>query len=226
MFLLYAHDLRDLLEIGGSHQLLLEDGYREIVAALTSALESKGTGIRAHSERVQRYAVELARSLDRELADDRGVQSGFLLHDVGKIGIADEILRKPGALTEDERRSMQSHTLLGEELLSGVTFLQGEGIRVIRSHHERWDGAGYPDRLAAREIPVGARVFAVADALDAMTTDRPYRRAGSWEAAAGEIAEQAGRQFDPEVVDAFFGRESRLRAIHREVTAELRRFRA
>lgn len=177
--LLYARDLRHLLEIERGQRVLLENAYQETVAALASALESKDTGTRAHSQRVQRYAVELAATVDPDLASDPGTEYGFLLHDVGKIGIPDKILQKPGPLTDGERRLMQTHTGLGEQMLGGVAFLQGEGLRVVRHHHERWDGGGYPDGLVADEIPVGARVFAVADALDAMTSQRPYRSAQS-----------------------------------------------
>src|SRR5437588_746567 len=144
---------------------------------------------------------------------------GVLLHDVGKIGIPDGILLKPGPLSAAERRRMQTHTVLGEAMLSGVAFLKGEGLRIVRSHHERWDGRGYPDGLSADEIPLGARIFAVADSLDAMTSNRPYRRAMSWQAARTEILDQRKRQFDPEVVDAFVSAEAKLKIIRRELAA-------
>jgi response regulator RpfG family c-di-GMP phosphodiesterase len=210
---LYARDLRHLLEIERGQRVLLENAYRETVAALASALESKDTGTRAHSQRVQRYAVELARAAVCDLADDAGVQYGFLLHDVGKIGIPDRVLQKPGPLTDEERRLMKTHTILGEQMLGGVAFLEGEGLRVVRHHHERWDGTGYPDKLVGTEIPLGARVFAVADTLDAMTSDRPYRPAGSWRQAGAEILSEAGHQFDPAIVKAFEKAEPRLRAV-------------
>jgi ribonuclease P protein subunit RPR2 len=114
---------------------------------------------------------------------------------------------------------MQTHTILGEQMLGGVAFLQGEGLRVVRSHHERWDGAGYPDGTAGTDIPLGARIFAVADALDAMTSDRPYRSALPWAAAAREIVAESGKQFDPAVVKAFVARDRTLRAIRREFAA-------
>ena len=114
---------------------------------------------------------------------------------------------------------MQTHTVLGEAMLSGIAFLKGEGLKIVRSHHERWDGRGYPDGLARDEIPLGARIFAVADALDAMTSHRPYRRAMSWRAARDEVLGQRKRQFDPDVVDAFASVEGRLRSIRRELAA-------
>jgi response regulator RpfG family c-di-GMP phosphodiesterase len=217
--LLYARDLRHLLEIERGQRLLLQKAYQETVMALATALESKDTGTRAHSQRVQRYAIELTRELKPEIAGDQSTQYGFLLHDVGKIGIPDKILQKPRPLTEGERRLMRTHTVLGEQMLGGVAFLQGEGLRVVRHHHERWDGRGYPDGLMGSEIPVGARIFAVADALDAMTSNRPYRPARAWDEASDEIVSQARRQFDPDVVDAFLAREPQLRQIRRELTA-------
>src|SRR5205814_5287123 len=199
---------------------LLQESYLETVTALATALESKDIGTRTHSHRVQRYALELLAAVDPErLERDPGIEYGFLLHDLGKIGIPDGILQKPGPLTAEERKRMETHTIVGEQMLGGVAFLQGEGLQIVRSHHERWDGRGYPDRLADGDIPLGARVFAVADALDAMTSDRPYRRALRWELARDEIVAQAGKQFDPEVVDAFCEREDELKDVQRELTA-------
>jgi response regulator RpfG family c-di-GMP phosphodiesterase len=217
--LLYARDLRHLLEIERGQRHLLENAYHETVIALASALESKDTGTRAHSQRVQRYAVELTKAIDPALIDDQSTEYGFLLHDLGKIGVPDRILLKPGPLTDGERRRMQAHTVLGEQMLAGVAFLRGEGLRVVRSHHERWDSAGYPDGIGGNEIPLGARIFAVADALDAMTSDRPYRPAMSWAAAGREIVAQSSRQFDPDVVTAFVACERLLRATQRELSA-------
>jgi HD-GYP domain-containing protein (c-di-GMP phosphodiesterase class II) len=109
--------------------------------------------------------------------------------------------------------------VLGEAMLSGVAFLQGEGLKIVRSHHERWDGRGYPDELSGDDIPIGARIFSVADALDAMTSNRPYRRALSWNAARKEIFAESGKQFDPEIVDVFGEVEPDLREIRRELAA-------
>jgi response regulator RpfG family c-di-GMP phosphodiesterase len=218
--MLYARDLRHLLEVERAQRQALQSAYLETISALTSALESKDTGTRAHSQRVQGYAQELARTIDdRRVREDPSTPYGFLLHDIGKIGIPDGILLKPGPLSDAERRRMQTHTVLGEAMLSGVAFLQGESLAIVRSHHERWDGGGYPDGLAAEEIPLGARVFAVADALDAMTSHRPYRRALSWETAREEILAQTRQQFDPDVVDAFRDCEPALREIRRGLVA-------
>jgi response regulator RpfG family c-di-GMP phosphodiesterase len=219
--LLYARDLRHLLELERGQRRLLESAYRETVTALASALDSKDTGTREHSQRVHLYAVELARVVAPEAAEDESVEYGFVLHDMGKIGIPDNILQKPGPLTDAERRMMETHTVLGEQMLRGVTLLQGGGLEVVRSHHERWDGNGYPDGRVGTEIPMPARVFAVADALDAMTSNRPYRAALPWKTATDEILAQSGRQFDPDVVAAFRTREPALRQIQHEFSAGL-----
>jgi response regulator RpfG family c-di-GMP phosphodiesterase len=215
--LLYARDLRHLLEVERGQRRLLENAYHETVTALASALESKDHGTGEHSQRVHHYAVELAKVAAPEVVEDESVGYGFMLHDVGKIGIPDRILQKAGPLTSTERRLMETHTVLGEQLLRGVSFLRGSGLEVVRSHHERWDGRGYPDGCSGPEIPAAARIFAVADALDAMTSDRPYRRAMSWAAAGRELEQQSGRQFDPAVVDAFRSRERSLRRIRRQL---------
>jgi ribonuclease P protein subunit RPR2 len=214
--LLYARDLRHMLELERGQRRLLESAYHETVTALAGALETKDSGTGEHSQRVHLYAIELARVVAPEIAEDESVAYGFLLHDVGKIGIPDRVLQKAGPLSVPERRLMETHAELGEQLLRGVSFLQGQGLEVVRSHHERWDGLGYPDGLEGEEIPVAARVFAVADALDAMTSDRPYRTAMSWAAAGRELVAEAGKQFDPTVVEAFSSCERELRRIRRE----------
>jgi ribonuclease P protein subunit RPR2 len=126
----------------------------------------------------------------------------FLLHDIGKVAIADAILHKPGTLTPEERSVMETHPLIGAQIVSGIDFLR-DAAAVIRSHHERWDGEGYPDRLAGETIPAAARLFAVADVLDALTTDRPYRRASPIAEARRMILASAGTHFDPVAVEAF-----------------------
>jgi ribonuclease P protein subunit RPR2 len=216
---LYARDLRHLLELERGQRLVIQAAYRQTVTALATALESKDSGTGAHSQRVQRYALELAQLVAPNVLGDASVEYGFLLHDVGKIGIPDDVLQKPRPLSASERRLMETHTVLGEQMLSGVEFLRGEGLRIVRSHHERWDGRGYPDGLARDEIPLGARIFAVADALDAITSSRPYRRARTWQSAKGELLSSAGTQFDPDVVDAFRACEPALRQVRRELAA-------
>ena len=216
--LLYARDLQHMLEIERGQRTLLQQSYLATVTSLAGALESRDLRTGAHSQRVQRYALELLNLVDPgRIEREPGLQYGFLLHDIGKIAIPDQILQKPGPLTTGERRRMQTHTVVGEQMLGEVAVLAGEGLRVVRSHHERWDGAGYPDKLSGNEIPVGARVFAVADALDAMTSDRPYRRKIRWSAACDEIVSQSGSQFDPDVIDAFRERERALRNVRREL---------
>ena len=215
---LYAHDLRHLLEIERAQRLLLQQAYHETISALLEALEQKDVGTRDHGRRVTRYALCLARAIDENLADDTSTEYGCLFHDLGKIGIPDNILLKRGPLTKRERSLMEGHTLLGERMLTDVALLQGQGLQVVRSHHERWDGDGYPDRRGGEEIPLGARIFAVADTLDAVTTNRPYRRARSWTAAREIIVGESGRQFDPEVVDVFREREEELKGIRRELS--------
>jgi putative nucleotidyltransferase with HDIG domain len=219
--LLYARDLRHLVELERGQRALLESAYAQTVSALTSALEWKDTGTGAHARRVQRYASELAHAIDPVLADQPSLQYGFLLHDIGKIAIPDEVLGKPGPLTDEERRLMQTHTVLGAQMLGGVAFLEHDAVEVVRSHHERWEGSGYPDRLSGEQIPLAARIFAVADTLDAITSHRPYREAQTWRVARRTIVAEAGKQFDPDVVDAFRDREFALHEIRRELLSSM-----
>ena len=216
--LIYARDLSRVVEVERGQRRLLQHAYRQTVTALADALEAKDRATGQHGRRVQRYGLELAAAYDESLVADPSLEYGFLLHDVGKIGIPETILRKPGPLEDTERRLMQRHPMLGVEILDGIPLLEGAGLEVVRSHHERWDGKGYPDGLAGEEIPVAARIFALADALDAITTDRPYRKRLSWETAIDEILGNSNSQFDPGVVAAFALRESRLRQIAAELT--------
>ena len=214
-----ASDLNRLIEIGRRQHQLLNEAYAQTVAVLAAALEWRDFGTSRHSRRVTAYATRLTLEVAPRLLDDPSLEWGFLLHDVGKIGIPDGILLKPGRLTPLERRRMQEHAELGERLLAHVPLLNQEGARVIRSHHERWDGNGYPDRLAAEAIPLGARIFAVVDSLDAMTDHRPYRAPVSWEVAVEEILRGRGGQFDPDVVDGFEACEPDLYRLHVEEVA-------
>jgi ribonuclease P protein subunit RPR2 len=172
------------------------------VRALSNAVEARDAYTGKHAERVTAYALEIARALGIELTDNAEIEFGFLLHDIGKVAIPDAILFKPDALTEEEQALMRQHPLIGAHIVRGIDFL-GAAADVVRHHHERWDGQGYPDGLSGEQIPLAARVFAVADVLDALTTKRPYRRASSLGVAREIITEQAGAQFDPRVVDAF-----------------------
>jgi response regulator RpfG family c-di-GMP phosphodiesterase len=217
--MLYAQDFRRLLELERGQRALLQNAYRETVVALARAIESKDGATGAHSERVRLYARELVKGLDESLLDEPSLEYGFILHDIGKIGIPDRVLAKRSGLTEAERRLIETHTILGEQMVGEAALLRGPGAAVVRSHHERWDGRGYPDRLGGEEIPIGARIFSLADTLDAMTSDRPYRRGRPWEDAAAEIVGEAGAQFDPHVVEAFREREELLRGIYRQFNA-------
>ena len=171
-----AVDLNRLIEIGRRQHQLLNEAYTQTVAVLASALESRDFGTSRHSRRVTSYATRLTLEVSPGLLDDPSLEWGFLLHDVGKIGIPDEILLKPGRLTAPERRRMQEHAELGERLLAHIPLLNQEGARVIRSHHERWDGTGYPDRLSDESIPLGARIFAVVEPVSTDELAAPAAR--------------------------------------------------
>ncbi len=201
--LAYARDLSHVIQEERAQRRLVQHAYRQTVTAFTDALEARNEATGHHAVRVHRYALELTEAVQPRLLDDPSLEYGFLLHDFGKIGIPDSILDKPGPLDADELGVMQRHPLIGAELLAGVPLLAGEGLEIVRCHHERWDGSGYPFGLAKAEIPLGARLFAVADALDAMTSERPYRRPLTWEHAVSEILTATGSQFDPQVVRAF-----------------------
>jgi putative nucleotidyltransferase with HDIG domain len=198
----YAADLRETFKRERERRHELRRSYMATVRALCNAVEARDAYTGKHAERVAAYGMEIARVLDAPFADDPEVEFGFLLHDVGKVAVPDAILWKPGPLTPDERTVMERHPLVGWEILREIDFL-GEAKLVVRHHHERWDGNGYPDRLAGDMIPLAARVFAVADVLDALTTLRPYRAPSELAEARAMIEESAGTQFDPEVVAAF-----------------------
>ncbi len=180
----------------------LRRSYEATVRALADAVEARDAYTARHAERVAAYGIEIARACGLEVDTTSQLEFGFLLHDIGKVAISDAILHKPGQLTEVERDEMRRHPVIGEEIVAGIDFLGG-AREVVRSHHERWDGEGYPDRLSGEQIPLAARVFAVADTFDAVTSDRPYRAASSFRAARSVIAAAAGTQFDPTVARAF-----------------------
>jgi PAS domain S-box-containing protein len=180
-----------------------DGSYDLTVETLAAALELRDDETGRHTRRVADLAMALTRVLEPTLADDPELRYGFLLHDIGKIGIPDAILLKKGPLTVREMRTLEMHTTLGEHLLGRFPFLSEVAHDVVAYHHERWDGSGYPWGLTADEIPIAARIFAVVDAYDAMTCDRPYREAMSAMQAIAEIELCAGTQFDPDVVAAF-----------------------
>jgi len=180
----------------------LQDTYRATLETLGAALDSRDVGTEAHSRRVHGYALATARThglAEEELVD---LAHGVLLHDIGKIGIPDSILLKPGSLTREEWAIMRRHPEIGKRLIENIPFLKG-AVPIVYCHHERWDGTGYPQGLKGEAIPLGARIFTVVDAFDAMTFDRPYSKAISFEAAKAEIQRCAGSHFDPVVVASF-----------------------
>jgi ribonuclease P protein subunit RPR2 len=198
----YAADLREVFKRERASAQELRSSYIATVRALSNAVEARDAYTGKHAERVAAYGVELARATGLDVGGNPQIEFGFLLHDVGKVAVPDAILFKTDRLTEEEFALIARHPVIGAEILRDVTFL-GEAKLVVRHHHERWDGAGYPDGLVGDDIPLAARAFAVADTLDALTTDRPYRQATGWTEARRVIRAQAGRQFDPAVVEAF-----------------------
>src|SRR3984893_3760006 len=180
----------------------LEQAYRTTLQALTAALETRDAETHGHSERVVTFSLRLGREYGLNAPNMKALEFGSLLHDIGKIGVPDAILRKPAKLTEEEWERMREHPLHGQQILRGIEFLK-RASRVVAQHHEKWDGSGYPLGLCAEDIDICARIFAVADAIDAITSDRVYRRGQPYEAAAAELDLWAGRQFDAEVVAAF-----------------------
>lgn len=180
----------------------LENAYRSTLRALTAALETRDAETHGHSERVVTFSLRLGREYGLNSSEMKALEFGSLLHDIGKIGVPDAILRKPAKLTDEEWIRMREHPLHGQQILRGIKFLEG-AARVVAQHHEKWDGSGYPLGLKADEIDICARIFSVADAFDAITSDRVYRKGRPYEAAALELEEWVGRQFDPKVVEAF-----------------------
>jgi ribonuclease P protein subunit RPR2 len=196
----YAADLREIFKQERNRAQELQRSYRATVLALANAVEARDAYTGKHAERVAAYGLRLAQAAGAQV--DAQVEFGFLLHDVGKVAVPDAILFKPGPLTAQERALMVKHPEIGSEILRHIDFLDDAKV-VVRHHHERWDGEGYPDGLSGETIPVQARVFAVADTLDALTTDRPYRPAASWAEARQIIRAHAGTQFDPAIVAAY-----------------------
>jgi HD-GYP domain-containing protein (c-di-GMP phosphodiesterase class II) len=197
----YAADLRATSRRERQRARELSESYMATVRALAGAVEARDAYTAHHGDRVTAYGIELAAASGLEIADESELECAFLLHDIGKVAIPDGILFKAGTLDADEREVMQRHPVIGEEIISEIAFLE-PALPLVRHHHERWDGGGYPDGLAGLEIPLVARVFALADALDALTSDRPYRAAVAIAQARVEIESSDG-QFDPAVLEAF-----------------------
>ncbi len=182
--------------------LKLSLAYEATIEGWSKALELRDKETEGHTLRVTELTLKLANRLGVDPALLPHIRRGSILHDIGKLAIPDAILLKPGPLSEEERALMQQHPRIAYEMLSPIEYL-APALNIPYCHHERWDGSGYPRRLKGEEIPLEARIFAVADVWDALTSDRPYRRAWSRAEALAYLRQQAGRQFEPRVVQAF-----------------------
>jgi putative nucleotidyltransferase with HDIG domain len=202
----------------------LEHSYDITLEALGDALDLKDSETEGHSKRVTAYTIALARAMGIRPAEIKVIARGAFLHDIGKMAIPDEILRKPGKLTPEEQEIMREHCSLGYHILRKIPFLN-EPAEIVFAHQEHFDGTGYPNQLQGAEIPIGARIFAIADTLDAITSDRPYRRARSFDTAREEILRCSGTQFDPAVVEVFLKVPNDLwNELRSEITGEQKRF--
>jgi len=204
----YQKNLEQMVEQRTSelHKALtaLETTYSETLQALVASLDAREHETTNHSLRVKEYTCFLARHVGIPENDLLQISCGALLHDIGKIGIPDAILLKPGLLDPTEWKIMRKHPVIGYQILDGVTFLD-QARELVLTHQEQYAGAGYPNHLRSDEIPIGARIFAICDTLDAITSHRPYRQARSFEQAYAEILNMRGEQFDPDIVDVFAG---------------------
>jgi putative nucleotidyltransferase with HDIG domain len=200
---LIEETFRALLVSLEESQRARERSYVEAVGAVVTAADARDHETTGHSFRVALYALTLARSLRQPADQLKAIEWGALLHDVGKMTVPDSVLRKPGPLTGNEWHIMKQHPTWGFDILAEVSFLQPAALEIVYSHHERWDGHGYPRGLAGEQIPLAARIFAVVDTYDAITSERPYRRARGHAAAIAELQRVAGQQLDPAMVEAF-----------------------
>lgn len=180
----------------------IENSYRMTLKALVQALETRDFETHGHSERVVTFSLRLGHEIGLDKDAMRDLELGALLHDIGKIGVPDAVLRKPAKLNEEEWAKMRLHPQHGQMILRNIPFLEGAG-RIVAQHHEQWDGSGYPQGLRGEAIDIGARIFAVVDAFDAMVSDRVYRKGRSYDAALEELERCSGQQFDPVIVEAF-----------------------
>jgi putative nucleotidyltransferase with HDIG domain len=202
----------------------LERSYDITLEALGDALDLKDAETEGHSKRVTAFTIAIARAMEVPKEQITVIARGAFLHDIGKMAIPDAILRKPGALTPDEITIMREHCYRGYQLLKRITFL-AEASEIVYSHQERYDGTGYPRGLKGEEIPIGSRIFSVADTLDAITSDRPYRAAQTVGAAREEIKRWSGRQFDPNVVKVFLSMPENIWTdLRKEIDAQIYRF--
>lgn len=196
-------ELEELAKTYNSMTNHIIDSYRSMVKTLAAAVEMRDPYTAGHVERVSRYAKAIAEEMDIEPRLIHQIEMGAILHEIGKIGIPDGILLKPGSLDDGEGKEMRSHPLKGKEIISSSSDFSSSVQAAILYHHEHFDGKGYPFGLKGEEIPIGDRIISVADAFDAMVTDRPYRKGMSWDMAVSELKKKAGNQFDPNAVDAF-----------------------
>lgn len=180
----------------------VEETYDATLEALGAAVDLRDSQTEGHSARVTRYSLVIAQAMGCSPNELREIARGAYLHDIGKMSVPDGILLKKGKLTPDEQQIMESHVIIGYQMVKRIPFL-AQAAQIVLTHQERYDGLGYPAGLRGSAIPLGARIFAVADTLDAMTSDRPYRKALPLGAAIEEIRKESGRQFDPEVVHSF-----------------------
>ncbi len=202
----------------------LEHSYDITLEALGDALDLKDSETEGHSKRVTAYTIALARAIGIPPGEIRMIARGAFLHDIGKMAIPDDILRKPGSLSSNEQNLMREHCTRGYNMLRKIPFL-AEAADIVYTHQEHFDGSGYPNGLKGDEIPIGARIFAVADALDAITSDRPYRKALSFDAAREEILRCSGTQFDPAVVEVFIKIPNELwQELRSEISGQNRRY--
>jgi putative nucleotidyltransferase with HDIG domain len=202
----------------------LEHSYDVTLEALGDALDLKDSETEGHSKRVTAYTIALARAMGIAPAEIKVIARGAFLHDIGKMAIPDEILRKPGKLNMEEQEVMREHCTRGYHILRKIPFLAG-AAEIVFSHQEHYDGSGYPNGLRGNEIPIGARIFAVADTLDAITSDRPYRKARSFDAAREEILRCSATQFDPGVVEAVLKISNELwNELRSEITSQNKRY--
>ena len=204
----------------------LEHSYDVTLEALGDALDLKDSETEGHSKRVTAYTIALARAMGVDPTTIKAVARGAFLHDIGKMAIPDEILLKPGPLTPEEQELMREHCARGYHILRKIPFLAASA-EIVYTHQEHHDGSGYPNRLRGDQIPIGARIFSVADTLDAITSDRPYRKARSFDAAREEILACSGTQFDPAVIEVFLKIPNELwQELRSEISGQERRFAA